>query len=67
MIFFRVIAGTVRIERGLHGARNLPTVLGGESETAEPICAFPYLGEFRLSFEPRGGQMFKHLCTIVHR
>ena len=27
VIFFRVIDGTVRIERVLHGARNLPAVL----------------------------------------
>lgn len=31
VIFFRVLNGVVRIERVLHGARNLPTVLGGES------------------------------------
>ena len=30
VIFFRVIDGVVRIERVLHGARNLPAVLGGE-------------------------------------
>jgi toxin ParE1/3/4 len=28
VIFFRVLDDTVRIERVLHGARNLPTVLG---------------------------------------
>ncbi|MCM2289228.1 MAG: type II toxin-antitoxin system RelE/ParE family toxin [Sulfuritalea sp.] len=28
VIFFRVIDGVVRIERVLHGARNLPVVLG---------------------------------------
>jgi toxin ParE1/3/4 len=28
VIFFRVIDGAVRIERVLHGARNLPVVLG---------------------------------------
>ena len=32
VIFFRVIDGTVRIERVLHGARNLPAVLSGDSE-----------------------------------
>jgi len=32
VIFFRVIDGTVRIERVLHGARNLPAVLGRDSE-----------------------------------
>lgn len=32
VIFFRLIDGTVRIERVLHGARNLPAVLGGDSE-----------------------------------
>lgn len=32
VIFFRVIDGVVRIERILHGARNLPVVLGGESQ-----------------------------------
>lgn len=32
VIFFRVIDGTVRIERVLHGARNLPAVLGGDEE-----------------------------------
>lgn len=31
VIFFRVIDGTVRIERVLHGARNLPVVLGGDN------------------------------------
>lgn len=31
VIFFRVLDGVVRIERVLHGARNLPAVLGGES------------------------------------
>jgi toxin ParE1/3/4 len=31
VIFFRVLDGTVRIERVLHGARNLPVVLGNES------------------------------------
>lgn len=29
VIFFRVLDGTVRIERVLHGARNLPVVFGG--------------------------------------
>jgi plasmid stabilization system protein ParE len=28
VIFFRVLAGTVRIERVLHGARNLPILFG---------------------------------------
>ena len=32
VIFFRVIDGAVRIERVLHGARNLPAALGGDSE-----------------------------------
>lgn len=31
VIFFRVIDGAVRIERVLHGARNLPTVLAPDS------------------------------------
>jgi len=31
VIFFRVLDGVVRIERVLHGARNQPAVLGGES------------------------------------
>jgi toxin ParE1/3/4 len=31
VIFFRVLDGTVRIERVLHGARNLPVVLAGEN------------------------------------
>lgn len=30
VIFFRVIDGLVRIERALHGARNLPVVLGNQ-------------------------------------
>jgi toxin ParE1/3/4 len=30
VIFFRVLDGTVRIERVLHGARNLPVVLAGK-------------------------------------
>lgn len=34
VIFFRVIDNTVRIERVLHGARNLPAVLGRVSENA---------------------------------
>jgi toxin ParE1/3/4 len=33
VIFFRVIDGVVRIERVLHGARNLPVVLGQPAET----------------------------------
>jgi len=32
VIFFRVIDGVVRIERVLHGARNLPVVLGQPAE-----------------------------------
>jgi len=32
VIFFRVLDGTVRIERVVHGARNLPAVLGRDSE-----------------------------------
>ncbi len=32
VIFFRLMDGTVRIERVLHGARNLPVVLGGDSK-----------------------------------
>lgn len=32
VIFFRVIDGTVRIDRVLHGARNLPAVLAGDRE-----------------------------------
>lgn len=32
VIFFRVIDGVVRIERILHGARNLPAVLERDSE-----------------------------------
>jgi toxin ParE1/3/4 len=35
VIFFRVIDGTVRIERVLHGARNLPTVLHGQTDTSD--------------------------------
>lgn len=33
VIFFRVLDGTVRIERVLHGARNLPAVLGQDSRS----------------------------------
>ncbi|HLF96812.1 MAG TPA: type II toxin-antitoxin system RelE/ParE family toxin [Methylococcaceae bacterium] len=32
VIFFRVLDGEVRIERILHGSRNLPVVLGDESQ-----------------------------------
>lgn len=32
VIFFRVIDGAVRVERVLHGARNLPAVLARDSE-----------------------------------
>lgn len=32
VIFFRLLDGTVRIERVLHGARNLPAVLGSGNE-----------------------------------
>lgn len=32
VIFFRVLDGVVRVERVLHGARNLPVVVGKESE-----------------------------------
>jgi toxin ParE1/3/4 len=31
VIFFRLIDSTVRIERVLHGARNLPVVLGSNN------------------------------------
>lgn len=31
VIFFRVLDDTVRIERVLHGARNLPVVLAGDN------------------------------------
>jgi toxin ParE1/3/4 len=34
VIFFRVIDNTVRIERVLHGARNLPAVLTPDSKDA---------------------------------
>lgn len=33
VIFFRVIDGVVRIERVLHGARNLPVVLSRPADT----------------------------------
>ena len=33
VVFFRVIDGTVRIERILHGARNLPAVLESDQKT----------------------------------
>ena len=32
VIFFRVLDGVVRVERVLHGARNLPVAMGKESE-----------------------------------
>lgn len=32
VIFFREIDGTVRIERVLHGARNLPVVIGSQQK-----------------------------------
>ena len=35
VIFFRSIDGVVRIERVLHGARNLPVVLEHDSDEAE--------------------------------
>jgi toxin ParE1/3/4 len=34
VIFFRVIGGTVRIERVLHGARDLPSALGRNNEAS---------------------------------
>lgn len=34
VIFFRVLEDNVRIERVLHGARNLPKVLGDKSKAA---------------------------------
>ena len=40
VIFFRVIDATVRIERVLHGARNLPIVRQHESERVESDSAF---------------------------
>ena len=40
VIFFRVIDGTVRIERVLHGARNLPVVLERDSERVGDDSAF---------------------------
>jgi len=33
VVFFRVIEGTVRIERVLHGARNLPAVLESDQKS----------------------------------
>lgn len=33
VIFFRVIDDVVRIERVLHGSRNLPVVLGKPADT----------------------------------
>ena len=33
VVFFRVIDGTVRIERVLHGARNLPEVLESDQKS----------------------------------
>ncbi|MDP2824120.1 MAG: type II toxin-antitoxin system RelE/ParE family toxin [Sulfuritalea sp.] len=35
VIFFRLIDGTVRIERVLHGARDLPAVLGRDSKQSD--------------------------------
>jgi hypothetical protein len=32
VIFFQVLDGTVRIERVLHGARNLPMLFGTDSD-----------------------------------
>lgn len=32
VIFFRVLDGVVRVERVPHGARNLPVVIGRESD-----------------------------------
>lgn len=40
VIFFRVLDGTVRIERVLHGARNLPVVLQRDSERVVDDSAF---------------------------
>ncbi len=34
VIFFRVIDNVVRIERVIHGARNLPAVMGSDSKTS---------------------------------
>lgn len=34
VIFFRVLDGTVRIERVLHGARNLPLLFGGAADSS---------------------------------
>ena len=33
VVFFRVIDGTVRIERVLHGARNLPAILESDQKS----------------------------------
>ena len=33
VVFFRVIDSTVRIERGLHGARNLPAILESDQKS----------------------------------
>ncbi len=35
VIFFRVLDGTVRIERVLHGGRNLPMLFGGAADTSQ--------------------------------
>ncbi|MEY2777619.1 MAG: hypothetical protein RLY30_1717 [Pseudomonadota bacterium] len=35
VIFFRVLDGTVRIERVLHGARNLPMLFGSDPDTSQ--------------------------------
>lgn len=34
VIFFRVLDGTMRIERVLHGARNLPMLFGADPDTS---------------------------------
>ena len=40
VIFFRVLNGQVRIERVLHGARNLPIVLEHDSKQLVDDAAF---------------------------
>lgn len=34
VVFFRVLDGTVRIERVLHASRNLPAIFAGEQESS---------------------------------
>jgi toxin ParE1/3/4 len=45
VIFFRVLAGTVRIERVLHGARNFPMLFGEANRSSARVAQYGIQGQ----------------------